>query len=163
MPPPSVNEKFIRFGEKRFPAKVRMPLALICLPFLSVEAHAEAEGIDGEREDNCRTLLGWDRIECLQKPDVNKQSPERSQPNPSGQNCELNSRPDHVCVDQNREHSRETKTTTEAMMCLKTNWQQIDPIHKEWILDLNHPESSFCPNSLKVDPWIWRLWTFYNV
>ena len=42
-----------------------MPLALICLPFLCVEAHAQAEGIDGEREDNCRTLLCRDRIERL--------------------------------------------------------------------------------------------------
>ena len=42
-----------------------MSFALICLPFLCVEAHAEAEGIDGEREDNCRTLLCRDRIERL--------------------------------------------------------------------------------------------------
>ena len=39
--------------------------ALIGLPFLCVEAHAQAEGIDGEREDNCRTLLCRDRIERL--------------------------------------------------------------------------------------------------
>ena len=40
---------------------------LICLAFFSVEAHAEAEGIDGEWEDYCRTLLCRDRIECLQR------------------------------------------------------------------------------------------------
>ena len=43
---------------------------LISLPFLCVEAHAQAEGIDGEREDNCRTLLCGDRIERLKKPSV---------------------------------------------------------------------------------------------
>ena len=40
---------------------------LICLAFLSVEAHAEAEGIDGEWEDYCRTLLCRDGIERLQR------------------------------------------------------------------------------------------------
>lgn len=80
-PPPFQKIKKSVFGE--IVSLLRMPLALICLPFLCVEAHAEAERIDGEREDYCRTLLCRDRIECLQKPDVNKQSPERWQPNPT--------------------------------------------------------------------------------
>ena len=40
---------------------------LVGLPLLSVEAHAQTQGIDREREHNCRALLSRDRIERLKQ------------------------------------------------------------------------------------------------
>ena len=40
---------------------------LVGLPLLCVEAHAQTQGIDREREHNCRALLSRDRIERLKQ------------------------------------------------------------------------------------------------
>ena len=94
---------------------------LVSLPFLCVEAHAQAEGIDGEREDNCRTLLCGDRIERLKKPSVR-----------------------HRWSEDEREN--QNKWTNRAIVWFfgdmeKSNW--VDDRYStnmDWVGNLNHPE-----------------------
>ena len=46
---------------------VTILMNLVGLPLLCVEAHAQTQGIDREREHNCRALLSRDRIERLKQ------------------------------------------------------------------------------------------------
>ena len=99
----------------------RCGFALIGLPFLCVEAHAQAEGIDGEREDNCRTLLCRDRIERLKNQMSINNLLRRGNTMEQSQ-MQLKSRPDHKIVSMREQ----TRTTIEAMECDGDMDKQLD-------------------------------------